>query len=101
MFKLTIFLFSIFISTHVYAGQEYITPFGASCPSCATYGYCQRTLTNFQAENNLREYYERKGLNVAVVKQFGRFLEANVYKKDALVEKIILDRRTGRIKPID
>jgi hypothetical protein len=80
--------------------QQQFTPFGASCPSCDTYGYCKKTLTYKQAEQNLEAYYAQKGLDVVIVKKSGRFLEADVYKKDKIVEKVILDRKTGRIRPI-
>lgn len=80
--------------------QQQGTPFGASCPSCDTYGYCRKTLTYKQAEQNLEAYYAQKGLDVIIVKKSGRFLEADVYKEDKIVEKVILDRKTGRIRPI-
>jgi len=84
----------------VYAEEDSSTPFGASCPLCDTYGYCQKPLTYTQAVHNLKAYYARKRLNVIIVKQFGRFLEADVYKEGKMVEKVILDRRTGRIRSI-
>ena len=80
--------------------QQQVTPFGASCPSCETYGYCKKTLTYEQAEQNLEAYYDQKGLDVVIVKKSGRFLEADVYKDKKIVEKVILDRKTGRIRPI-
>ncbi|MCG2721641.1 MAG: hypothetical protein L6290_06470 [Thermodesulfovibrionales bacterium] len=85
---------------YVYAGEEQTTPFGAVCPACDTYGYCHKPLTYTQALHNLETYYSRKGLQVTVVRQFGRFLEANVYREGTLVERVILDRHTGRIRPI-
>jgi len=86
---------------HAYAGEEQTTPFGAVCPACDTYGYCKKPLTYHQAVHNLETYYSRKGLRVTVVKQFGRFLEANIYREGALLERVILDRHTGRIRPIN
>jgi len=85
---------------YAYGGEEQTTPFGAVCPACDTYGYCQKPLTYTQALQNLETYYSRKGLHVTVVKQFGRFLEVNVYRDRSFVEKVILDRHTGRIRPI-
>jgi hypothetical protein len=81
--------------------EQQVTPVGASCPSCDTYGYCKKTLTYKQAEQNLKSYYAQKGLDAIIVKKSGRFLEADVYKKDKVVERVILDRKTGRIRPIE
>jgi hypothetical protein len=96
-----IFLVLAFIlfAPGVYAGDG-VTPFGASCPPCDTYGYCRRQLTYTEAVQNLEAYYAQKGLKVSIVRQFGRFVEANIYRNGAVVEKIIVDRRTGRIRPI-
>jgi len=103
MKMLILILCTLFVVTSVpyaYAGEEQTTPFGAVCPACDTYGYCQKPLNYTQALHNLETYYSRKGLQVKVVKQFGRFLEANVYREGTLVERVILDRHTGRIRPI-
>lgn len=103
MKMLILILCALFVVTSVpypYAGEEQTTPFGAVCPACDTYGYCQKPLNYTQALHNLETYYSRKGLQVKVVKQFGRFLEANVYREGTLVERVILDRHTGRIRPI-
>ena len=83
-----------------YAGEGYVTPMGASCPPCDTYGYCGKQLTYAETVRNLNAYYAQRGFKVSVVRQFGRFLEANIFSKGAVVEKIIVDRRTGRIRPI-
>lgn len=93
-------LFVIALVPYVHAEEEQATPFGAVCPSCETYGYCQRPLTYTQAVQNLKSYYRAKGLRVMIGRQFGRFLEANIYREESFLEKIILDRHTGRIRPI-
>lgn len=103
MNMLILILSALFVVTsvsYIYAGEEQTTPFGAVCPACDTYGYCQKPLTYKQALQNLETYYSRKGLQVTVVKQFGRFIEVNVYRDRSFVEKVILDRHTGRIRPI-
>jgi hypothetical protein len=104
MNKLILFMCGLLMATavsYVYAEEGQLTPFGASCPSCSTYGYCHKPLTNAQAIKNLNAYYEVKGLRVKAGRQFGRFLEADVYRDGKLVEQVILDRRTGRIRPIN
>ena len=93
-------LFIVTTGSFVHAEEKHVTPFGAVCPSCETYGYCQKPLTYRQAVQNLRAYYATRGLRVDVSRQFGRFLEANIYREGNLVERVVLDRHTGRIRPI-
>ncbi len=101
--KLWILIFNILLiamSGLAQAGEEEITPFGATCPACAAYGYCQKPLTYPQAVKNLQDYYAQKQLHVTVAKSSGRFLQAEIYRNGKMIEKVILDRRTGRIKTI-
>lgn len=103
MKKLILIMCALFIVTtasFIQAQGKHNTPFGAVCPACERYGYCQKPLTYKQAVQNLKEYYAAKGLRVVVNKQFGRFLEAEIYREGSLVERIVFDRRTGRIRPI-
>jgi hypothetical protein len=90
----------LLLAPGVYAGEGRVTPFGASCPPCDTYGYCRRQLTYTEAVRNLDAYYAQRGLRISIVRQFGRFLEANIFRNGTFVEKIIVDRRTGRIRTI-
>jgi hypothetical protein len=90
----------VLLAPDAYAGQGVVTPFGASCPPCDTYGYCGKELTYTEAVQNLEAYYAQRGLRISVVRQFGRFLEANIFRNGTFVQKVIVDRRTGRIRPI-
>jgi hypothetical protein len=89
----------ILFASGVYAGDG-VTPFGATCPPCDTYGYCRKQLTYIETVQNIEAYYAQKGLKVSIVRQFGRFVEAKIYRDGTVVERIIVDRRTGRIRPI-
>jgi hypothetical protein len=90
----------VLLAPGVYAGEGGVTPFGATCPPCDTYGYCRKQLSYIEAVQNIEAYYAQKGLKVSVVRQFGRFVEAKIYRDGTVVERIIVDRRTGRIRPI-
>jgi hypothetical protein len=48
----------------------------------------------------LRDYYNKKGLNVEIRKKGGRFIRARIYDKIGTVDIIIFDRHTGRIRSI-
>jgi hypothetical protein len=90
----------LLLAPGAYAGEGGVTPFGASCPPCDTYGYCRKQLTYTEAVQNLEAYYAQRGFRISIVRQFGRFLEANIFRNGTFVQKIIVDRRTGRIRPV-
>ncbi|RME64969.1 MAG: hypothetical protein D6778_07080 [Nitrospirae bacterium] len=77
-----------------------VTPYGDFCPKCSKYGYCRRPLSKAESIEAINEYYRAKGLEVRIVEAHGRFLKVNVYKKDKLVDTVIFDRRTGRLRSI-
>ncbi len=97
-------VFFIFLgsSAHAIAAErEPVTPYGDSCPLCGDYGYCNKQPTHKKAVAALEEYYREKGLHVTVKKQDGRFLEAEVYKDKKMVDRILLDLKTGLIRSIN
>lgn len=77
-----------------------VTPYGDSCPQCEKYGTCNKIMTDYDAENALKDYYNKKGLTVKVEKKKGRFIKAKIYDKSDVVDVIIFDRQTGRIRSI-
>lgn len=77
-----------------------VTPYGDFCPKCSRYGYCQRPLSKAESIDAINEYYKQKGLHPKVVEAHGRFLKVNVYKDNKLVDIVIFDRRTGRLRSI-
>jgi len=81
------------------SGNE-ITPYGAYCPLCGDYGYCKKQPTKKEIINALNLYYSKKGLRAVLIKQDGRFAEAEVYKKGSLVDRILIDSKTGRMRSI-
>jgi hypothetical protein len=87
------------LSSGVYA-QSDITPYGVSCPRCGEYGYCKKPLTYQEAVKAFKSYYEEKGFKVVTTEHRGRFIEADIYRDEKIVDKVILDRKTGRIRSI-
>lgn len=81
------------------SGDE-ITPYGAYCPLCGEYGYCTKQPTKKEITDALKSYYSKKGLRVVLIKQDGRFAEAEVYKDGEIVDRILLDSKTGRMRSI-
>lgn len=96
----TIVLFSFFNTSNAYAGnmEGAVTPYGVHCDVCGDYGYCEKAVTQEQAAGALQSYYQRRGFHVIVLRQNGRFLEAAVYKNGGIVDRILFDVRTGRLR---
>ncbi|MBI5739518.1 MAG: hypothetical protein HZA16_02255 [Nitrospirae bacterium] len=77
-----------------------VTPYGDFCPKCSRYGICSSIMTSYDSESALKDYYEKKGLDVKIEKPGGRFIKARIVDKDGVVDVIIFDRGTGRIRSI-
>ena len=84
----------------VYAENDHekVTPYGEKCQLCGEYGYCSKIPTYKEAINALQSYYGQKGMNVIVLRQRGRFMDVEVYRNKIMVDRIILDLRTGRLR---
>lgn len=80
--------------------KETVTPYGDFCPRCNQYGNCKSTMSHEEAKEALIDYYHRKGLNVQVENKHGRFIRAKISDHKDVVDVIIFDRRTGRIRSI-
>lgn len=94
-----IFLACIPSAIAEYQGEE-VTPYGDFCRRCTDYGTCDSLMTDESANKAIIEYYHAKGLNVKIEKNSGRFIKAKIINKDAVVDVIIFDRRTGRVRSI-
>lgn len=77
-----------------------VTPYGDYCPRFSKYGKNKAFHTQKQAEEALKDYYSSKGFTVEVVSPGGRFIKAHIKKKDSIIDIIIFDRHTGRIRSI-
>ncbi len=77
-----------------------VTPYGDFCPSCSKYGNCKETMSHEDAKKALIEYYHKKGLGVQLEKKRGRFIRAKVTDSKKIVDIIIFDRSSGRIRSI-
>lgn len=80
--------------------EKGITPYGVSCPLCGEYGYCKKEVKHEEAVRALEKYYKERGMTVAVTKKEGRFIEAAIYKGKDIVDRVVLDCKTGKIRSI-
>ena len=101
MFK-KIFITALFLLIGV-AGQcanNRVTPYGDYCRECTTYGTCKSILPLKEAVAAIEQYYRDKGCKVGRVRHKGRFIEAEIYQDNRLVDKVLFDRKTSRIRSI-
>jgi hypothetical protein len=77
-----------------------VTPYGDHCGECTTYGTVREPISLPEAMHALKKYYELRGCEVGILRHKGRFIEAGIYREGKQVDKVIFDRRTGRLRSI-
>lgn len=76
-------------------------PYGAYCPQKGWYGAKRPVRSPEEAMAILRSYFQDKGLIINIVKERRWGFIAEITKYDGtLVDIVIVDRRTGRIRSI-
>lgn len=100
--------FLIFSSADAQRRGKSVTPYGDFCRQCGQYGTCDSPMKDDAAANAMKDYFGKKGYTVEIEKKKGkdekkaqgRFIRAKVKDKDTVVDVIIFDRRTGRMRSI-
>ncbi len=82
------------------AGDRPVTPYGGYCKDCAVYGSCKEAIPPGEAILSLRKYYEERGYTLGTVRHKGRFIEAEVLQNSRQVDRVLFDRKTGRIRSV-
>jgi Pyruvate/2-oxoacid:ferredoxin oxidoreductase delta subunit len=77
-----------------------VTPYGDYCPRCTKYGNCKNIMSHEDAKKAMLDYYHKKGLGVELEKKRGRFIRAKIKENDRVIDIIIFDRQTGRVRSI-
>lgn len=77
-----------------------VTPYGDHCATCGKYGICKSQMSNEDAKKAMIKYYNKKGFSINIEKTTGRFIKAKIMNNDKVVDIIIFDCRTGRIRSI-
>jgi len=93
-------IFLAFSTVFAWPQDKPVTPYGDFCPRCGHYGTCRALMSLQDSKKAMTEYYSRKGLTVEIEDIRGRFIKARVKDKDEIVDIIIFDRRTGRVRSI-
>ena len=84
----------------VLADDRPVTPYGGYCKDCAVYGACKEPIKPGEAVRSLRKYYEERGCRLGIVSHKGRFIEAEIFRDGKMVDKVVFDRKTGRLRSI-
>ena len=80
--------------------RKNVTPYGDFCKQISHYGMHKQMLSNKDAEQALKHYFGKKGLDFEILHKQGRFIKAFIKDNGKVVDTIIFDRRTGRIRSI-
>ncbi len=103
MFKYIIVIVAVLIVSSIlplYADDSRVTPYGDYCTDCAMYGACREIIQRDEAVRVLYKYYQDRGYRVGNVLHRGRFIQAVIYKDDRQVDRVLFDRKTGRLRSI-
>jgi len=99
-----IFLLSLSVAglfeTHAFDRGKKVTPYGDFCNHVSHYGKHRSIVSMKHANEALQHYYGEKGLDVDIVSQEGRFLKAQIKDGNEIVDIIIFDRQSGRVRSI-
>lgn len=94
------------LGTAAFAGgiKNTVVPYGDYSAECTHYGWSAVphpiVVYSDQAQDALSSYFSERGMSVRHVLGVGRFIRADVVRDDKVVDTIIYDRRTGRIRSI-
>ncbi len=94
------FMLFLLASDPALAGTDSGMPYGYYLYWHSAYGICKQNLGPEETELALTKYFESRGLRAENILHRDRFTRADIYKGDQLVDKILFDRKTGRIRSI-
>jgi hypothetical protein len=97
---LLILILSFTVGVSAEHRNKKITPYGDFCNRVSHYGTHKHMLSNNQIKESLKHYFGAKGLDFEIIHAEGRFVKAIIKDKDTIVDTIILDRQSGRIRSI-
>lgn len=86
----------LFTAAVTHAGDN--VPYGDYSGMHSAYGISKANLKPKEAEAAIERYFAGKGLRALNMRHKGRFIEADIYRGSAPFDKILFDRKTGRIR---
>ena len=92
---------NLFSSSPVYAADEQgeSSPYGGA--RGGKYGEKKPVLTRDEAHKILKEYFSKKEVKIGEIMEKELYFEAEIWdKNNRLIDKVIVDKRTGRIRSV-
>lgn len=96
---LIIFISMVVLIISLFA-QETRIPYGDYQECCGAYGVCRDDMSQRDAEIAITRYFSLKGMRVGRIQHRGRFVEAEIYRNSKMMDRIIFDRKTGRMRSV-
>lgn len=97
---LTVVLLVLLMAGPSQAFPEFVTPYGDYCREYNRYGSCREAVSPQEAMKAMERYYREKGYRTRTFISRGRFIEADIYKDGRQVDRVIFDRKTGRLRSV-
>ena len=98
---LSLFMTMLYFCSLTFAGAEDASPYGGYKKGTAETGYGEKrpVTTIEEARKALTEYFAKKDVKIGEIREQELFFEAEIRdKSNNLVDKVIIDKRTGRIR---
>lgn len=97
----SLFLMMFYFSSLSFADAENASPYGGYKKGAAQTGYGEKKPVNTieEAREALTEYFAKQDVKIGEIREQILFFEAEIRdKNNNLVDKVIVDKRTGRIR---
>jgi len=97
----SLFMTMLYFCSLTFANAEDASPYGGYKKGAAETGYGEKrpVTTIEEARKALTEYFAKKDVKIGEIKEKKLFFEAEIRdKNNNLVDKVIVDKRTGRIR---
>jgi len=94
----SLFMMMLYFSSLTFAGAQDSSPYRKGTAETG-YGEKRPVTTIEEARKALTEYFAKKDVKIGEIKEKKLFFEAEIRdKSNNLVDKVIVDKRTGRIR---
>ena len=97
----SLFMTMLYFCSLTFASAEDASPYGGYKKGTAETGYGEKrpVTTIEEARKALTEYFAKKDVKIGEIREQELFFEAEIRdKSNNLVDKVIVDKRTGRIR---
>lgn len=75
-------------------------PYGDFCPQCSKYGRGRMPVELEESMGALRDYFSHRAMSIDNVHVRGPLMRADVFRDGRMVDRVIFDRRSGRVRSI-